>query len=109
MGASELENSKIEFLGQTDIENETANDELPIALDGNLFKTSGRDFGKSDTMSICVPSSKERSGGSLKRFSKLETFIKESKFPPATWPLGRISEVHHGEDKYVHVGHSQNL
>ncbi|GIX74845.1 hypothetical protein CEXT_1351 [Caerostris extrusa] len=41
----------------------------PIALDGNLFKASRRDFGKGGTMSTCIPSSKEQSGGSLKRIS----------------------------------------
>ncbi|GIY73848.1 hypothetical protein CDAR_557921 [Caerostris darwini] len=37
-----------------------------IALDGNLFKVSGRDFGKGGPMSICISSSKEPSGGNLK-------------------------------------------
>ncbi|GIY11732.1 hypothetical protein CEXT_254801 [Caerostris extrusa] len=44
----------------------------PIELNGNLFKTSGRAFRKGGRVSIYILCSKEQSGGSLKRISKLE-------------------------------------
>ncbi|GIY80348.1 hypothetical protein CDAR_548281 [Caerostris darwini] len=75
-----------------------------MALDGNLFKACGRDFGKGGPMSRCIPCNKTK-------WRKLEenlqvgdlVIIKESNLPPATWRLGRISEVHPGDNKRVRV------
>ncbi|GIY97904.1 hypothetical protein CEXT_468051 [Caerostris extrusa] len=47
----------------------------PMAFDGNLFKTSLKDFGKGSTMSTCIPFSKEPSGGSLKGIFMLATWL----------------------------------
>ncbi|GIY91013.1 hypothetical protein CEXT_148471 [Caerostris extrusa] len=47
---------------------------LPDEAANERYPRGGRDFGKCGTMSTCIPSNKELSGGRLKRISKLETW-----------------------------------
>ncbi|GIY00586.1 hypothetical protein CDAR_19901 [Caerostris darwini] len=71
----------------------------PIALDGNLFKESGRDFEKGGTM--CNRTKWRKPEENLQVGDLV--IIKESNLPPATWSLGRISEVYPGEDMRARV------